>query len=91
MAAASSTPGSRRFEREARVAARLHHTNIVLVFGVGESDGIRYCVMQFIRGLGLDQVLDEVRRLQAGPASSESPAGDRDRTDGVRAPRWPGP
>src|SRR5579864_9298399 len=54
----------RRFEREARAAARLHHTNIVPVFGVGEQDGLHYYVMQFIQGLGLDVVLDELRRLR---------------------------
>src|SRR5262249_33297705 len=43
-----------RFEREARTAARLHHTNIVPVFGVGEQDGLHYYVMQLIRGVGLD-------------------------------------
>src|SRR5690242_19617639 len=35
-----------RFQREARSAARLHHTNIVPVFGVGEQDGLHYYVMQ---------------------------------------------
>jgi serine/threonine protein kinase len=29
----------RRFEREAKAAAKLHHTNIVPVFGVGRQDG----------------------------------------------------
>ncbi len=28
-----------RFHQEAQAAARLHHTNIVPVFGVGEGDG----------------------------------------------------
>src|SRR5262249_24663997 len=42
-----------RFQGEARSAARLHHTNIVPVFGVGEQDGVNYYVMQFIHGLGL--------------------------------------
>src|SRR5262249_31512430 len=53
-----------RFQREARSAAKLHHTNIVPVFGVGEQDGLHYYVMQFIPGLGLDTVLDELRRLR---------------------------
>jgi len=49
-----------RFEREARFAAGLHHTNIVEVFGVGEQDGFHYYVMQSIQGVGLDAV---IRRL----------------------------
>src|SRR5262249_45822603 len=58
---------------EARAAARLHHTNIVPVFGVGESEGLHYYVMQFISGLGLDAVLEEIRRLRsAGPGEDAS-------------------
>jgi serine/threonine protein kinase len=44
----------KRFQREARTAARLHHTNIVPVFGVGEAEGFHYYVMQLIDGIGLD-------------------------------------
>jgi WD40 repeat protein/serine/threonine protein kinase len=54
-----------RFRREARAAARLHHTNIVPVFGVGEHEGIHYYAMQFIHGQGLHEVLQEVKRLRA--------------------------
>jgi serine/threonine protein kinase/tetratricopeptide (TPR) repeat protein len=57
----------RRFEREARAAARLHHTNIVPVFGFGEADGSPYYVMQFIQGLPLDEVIQEVSRLERQP------------------------
>jgi eukaryotic-like serine/threonine-protein kinase len=68
----------RRFEREAKAAARLHHTNIVPVFGVGRQDGHHYFVMQFIAGLGLDVVLDDLRRLRRGkveafPAAEPAP------------------
>src|SRR4051812_7782954 len=54
----------RRFQQEARAAARLHHTNIVPVFGVGEHDELHYYVMQFIHGQGLDQVLLVLGRLR---------------------------
>jgi serine/threonine protein kinase/tetratricopeptide (TPR) repeat protein len=56
-----------RFRREARAAARLHHTNIVPVFGVGEEKGLRYYAMQFIQGQGLDAILHELRRLRSAP------------------------
>jgi eukaryotic-like serine/threonine-protein kinase len=67
----------RRFEREAKAAAKLHHTNIVPVFGVGRQDGHHYFVMQFIAGLGLDVVLEDLRRLrnaksEARPATNAS-------------------
>ena len=57
-----------RFRCEARAAARLHHSNIVPVFGVGESDGVHYYAMQYIRGQNLEAVLQEVRRLRGEPA-----------------------
>lgn len=53
-----------RFHREVKVAAQLHHSNIVPVFDVGKQDGVHYYAMQFINGLGLDQVLSEIRRIR---------------------------
>ena len=68
----------RRFEREAKAAAKLHHTNIVPVFGVGRQDGHHYFVMQFIAGLGLDVVLDDLRRLRAAKSEARpAPAASR--------------
>ena len=63
-----------RFRREARAAARLHHTNIVPVFEVGQDGDVRFYAMQFIQGLGLDAVITELRRLR-GRAGSEHEAG----------------
>ncbi len=62
-----------RFVREARAAARLHHTNIVPVFGFGEHDGIPYYVMQLIEGSALDAVIDEVARLEGLARSHPTP------------------
>jgi serine/threonine protein kinase/WD40 repeat protein len=66
--------GLERFKREARAAARLHHTNIVPVFGVGDHDGLPFYVMQFIQGLGVDEVLEEVKRLQALSGATVPPS-----------------
>ena len=64
----------RRFEREAKAAAKLHHTNIVPVFGVGEQDGLHYYVMQFIQGLGLDEVIGELQRMREASQAGKSPS-----------------
>ena len=51
-----------RFQCEAKAAARLHHTNIVPIYGVGEQAGLHYIAMQFIAGQSLDKVLHALRR-----------------------------
>jgi eukaryotic-like serine/threonine-protein kinase len=48
-----------RFVREARMAARLSHPNIVQVFDAGEEDGRPFIVMECVRG---ETVADELRR-----------------------------
>ena len=51
-----------RFRREAKSAARLHHSNIVPVYEVGRDGEVAYYAMQFIQGQGLDKVIDELAR-----------------------------
>jgi eukaryotic-like serine/threonine-protein kinase len=58
-----------RFQREARVAALLHHTNIVPVFAVGVHEDVHYYAMQYIDGQGLDSVLREIIHLRRGPGA----------------------
>ena len=69
-----------RFRREARAAARLHHTNIVPVYEVGRDGDVVFYAMQFILGQGLDLVIDELSRLRdgtprPGPAAGAPAAG----------------
>src|SRR5215470_2078263 len=63
-----------RFVREAQAAAKLHHTNIVPVFGVGEQDGLPYYVMQLIPGCGLHSVVWKWRKEtgRTGPTNRDT-------------------
>src|SRR5882762_4325225 len=44
---------AQRFEREIRIAARLQHPNIVPVLSAGESGGLPYYTLPFVRGESL--------------------------------------
>jgi len=61
-----------RFRREARAAARLHHTNIVPVFELGQDGEVVFYAMQFIQGQGLEVVIDELahQRQKSGHGSA---------------------
>ncbi len=51
------------FEKEARMAARLDHPNVVPILDVGADDGRHYFVMEFIEGGSLRDVLTIRGRL----------------------------
>lgn len=48
-----------RFIREAQIAARLSHPNIVYVYDQGQIDGYLYIVMEYVNGLDLGAVLEQ--------------------------------
>ncbi len=46
-----------RFLREARAVGRLQHSNIVVIFDVGEDDGRPYIAMEYVQGSTLREVI----------------------------------
>ncbi|MCI0463948.1 MAG: serine/threonine-protein kinase, partial [Gemmataceae bacterium] len=72
-----------RFQREARAAAQLHHSNIVPVFEVGQEGNASFYAMQYIPGQSLDQVIHELRQLRA--ASGDAAYRDAAATAGAVA------
>ena len=80
---ASDRKALERFRREAKAAARLHHTNIVPVFEVGRDGEVAFYAMQFIQGQGLDQVIGELKQLRGRDCKSgaNGQAGSEGRPD----------
>jgi serine/threonine-protein kinase len=60
----------RRFQTEARSAARLDHPNIARAHFVGEDRGVRYIVFEFIEGTNVRDLVHAVGPMQVGDALS---------------------
>ena len=52
-----------RFQYEARILSTLNHPNVMAIYDVGEQDGLRYLVSEFLEGETLRE------KLAAGPLS----------------------
>jgi serine/threonine protein kinase len=80
-----------RFKSEARIAAKLHHTNIIPVYAVGSERGVHYFAMQYVEGHSLSDLIAELRRY-CGTSSSNSNGAKRQDSDdmnldGLATPR----
>lgn len=61
---AGDVKAAKRFESEAKAAARMHHTHIVPVFDVGSDDQHLFYAMQLIQGQAIDLVIDDLKQLR---------------------------
>lgn len=76
-----------RFKAEARAAGRLHHTNIVPVYDMGQHDGHWYYAMELVEGWPLCRLLEDLRAGGARAESSRSRIREAsDRASGGDAP-----
>jgi serine/threonine protein kinase len=56
-----------RFEREAMAVAALSHPNIVVIFDLGEERGVRFAVMELLRG---ETLRERIRRSPCSPGEA---------------------
>lgn len=62
-------PGAgQRFRREVAAAARLHHPNIVTAFDAEQAGDVHFLAMEYIEGVGLDELLKEKGALPVADA-----------------------
>jgi hypothetical protein len=59
----SSEEALKRFQREAKSAARLQHPHIVTIYEVGQVQGTHYIAMEYVEGMELGEALTPPDRL----------------------------
>ena len=64
----AASMGSERFDREIKLAAKLHHPHILSLFDSGSADGLFYYVMPFVQGESLRDRLDREQMLPVDDA-----------------------
>jgi predicted Ser/Thr protein kinase len=58
----------RRFQREAAIAARLHHPHIAQLFDYGYTQPFFYTIMEYVDGGSLRQIIERRRRIPLAEA-----------------------
>jgi serine/threonine protein kinase len=68
----------KRFEHEARAAAKLDHPHVVKVFDFGKAQGTHYLAMQFVDGRPMSEAIHE--RRTSGSNAAPAPVVNNDAT-----------
>jgi serine/threonine-protein kinase len=63
---AQNADAVRQFQREREAVTRLSHPNIIRTYDAAQTDGARYCAMEFVEGMDLDRFVQ-----RAGPLPVE--------------------
>src|SRR5262245_25917864 len=58
----------RRFQKEARHAAKLRHENIVTIYDVGEANGTNYLALEYVEGTDLNEYINRKGKLEPDEA-----------------------
>ena len=79
-----------RFRREAEAAAKLHHTNIVPVYGIGEEDGTHFYAMELVDGPSLNHVITHMRQTPSDDFPLTAGKSNGEAASAVEIPPWVG-
>lgn len=60
---ASDEDYTKRFLRQAKHAGRLHHKNVAHIIDAGETNGVYFCISEYVRGQNLRDILRKKGKL----------------------------